>query len=180
MRSQKILLKFYYDLQSLLERGQTFALFANYPQSLEQCLAQRKGSTNIVKWKESRVLKPKGTLETTSVHSPYFTDDETKVQRATGSCPNSTAILWTSQGLNLDSLNSQVLCPLPQAAILSMSLLLEESHCGLAEVPSSLKSASKSWHSGYPCGRLNGTKEPRPGMGTSMGWPKCHWPTHQR
>lgn len=88
--------------------------------------------------------KPKVTLETTSVHSS-FPDDENKAQRATGSCPNPTAILWTSQRLNLDSLNSQVLCPVPQAAIVSMSLLLEESHCGLAEVPSSLKSASERY-----------------------------------
>lgn len=52
--SQKILLKLYYDLQSLLERGQTFALFPIYPQSLEQCLAQRKGSTNTCQMKGER------------------------------------------------------------------------------------------------------------------------------
>ena len=69
------------------------------------------------------MLKPKGTLEVISVHSPYFTDEELEVQRGTGTCPKSHYSFAAKAGFKTRFSSSQVLCPLLHAAILRKSLL---------------------------------------------------------
>lgn len=48
------------------------------------------------------------------VHSPYFTDEETEVQRGIRTCPKSHCHFVAKPGIGLGFSSSQVLCPFPQ------------------------------------------------------------------
>lgn len=111
----------------------------------------------------------------------YFTGDETKAQRGTGTYPTSHCYVVAMPRLMLRFSSSRVPCPSPHAAIFSESLLLKSTPGGRATLgfgrrSFQFQSRSGSSHLGCPCGARRGawpskpqelhhTQEPRPVTG---------------
>lgn len=136
------------------------------------------------------MLKPKAPFKPIR-STPLLTDPGTEVQRAGELAPSRPAVLWPSQGLNLDFLAlKSYRSPDPSALSVRVSFSNPLPGGGVApgfggrpiqsqERPRVLTRGAVAWRSGRRPSRpqrlrLSRTEEPRPVTGTSAGRRVCH------